>query len=103
MLASAWRGPHGGATRETRTTALFDVGKAQCFKEEEFEKILGIIKSGFGSFEAFLTRWSAACSARASTRACAQPRELSLAQTSEGRFEQAAVAPTRTRKFSFEA
>ena len=31
----------------------FDVANAHCFREDERQKILGIIESGFGSFEAF--------------------------------------------------
>ena len=53
------RGPGGAAHAAFEEAAVlqqfttFDVANARCFREEERQKILGIIESGFGSCEAF--------------------------------------------------
>ena len=61
--------------------ASFDAAKARCFLEEDRERLLAVIETGFGDFKDFNKRVRTAFAQRLRRRSCsgeAQRRRLSL-------------------------
>ena len=65
--------------------ASFDAAKAECFKEEDRERLLAVVEAGFGNFEGFNTRVRHIFQTRASFR---RPTELPAAVGASRRKEQ---------------